>query len=413
MTDPHFPSSHPALEALTRRALKHLASLDYKPNSLAHFERSWTRLCVFAREQALPDELSEELLDRFLAHYHVPATSAERRPYHRHLRRAMSVLAEFTLHGTVSRRASSRTPSQLPTPLREILSHYLTYCATHLGARPNTLRVRRQHLDAFLRHVHQRGVEQPAAITPGHLSSFIRSCCHLAAKTTAVTISTLRSFLRVGCVQGWIPVDLSADIPTVHTRPDAKIPSVWSDAEIDALLAAVETASPIGKRDRAILLLACRLGMRAGDIRTLTLDAINWSTARIAFAQQKTGASVELPMSDEVAEALIDYLRHGRPASSRREIFLRGNAPFEPFGANNNLHDVISRYRRRAGIALAPSTRRGLHSLRHTLATRLLARGVPLETIGTVLGHRSLDVTRRYTKVDLDGLRAAALEVTP
>jgi site-specific recombinase XerD len=413
MTDPHSPFSHPALEELTRCALKHLASLDYKPNSLRHFEHTWRRLCVFAREHALPDELSEELLDQFLAHYRVPATSTERRPHHRHLRRAMSVLAEFALHGTVSRRILSTTPSRLPTPLREVLTQYLTYCATHLGARPSTLRVRRLHLDAFLRHAHQHGVEQAAALTPGHLSSFIRSRCHLAAKTTALTISTLRSFLRVGCVQGWIPTDLSADVPTVHIRPDAKIPSVWSDAEIDALLAAVDLASPIGKRDRAILLLACRLGMRAGDIRTLTLDAIQWPTARITFAQQKTGASVELPMSDEVAAALIDYLRHGRPASSRREVFLRGNAPFEPFGTNNNLYDVISRYRRRAGIVLAPSTRRGLHSLRHTLATRLLARGVPLETIGTVLGHHSLDVTRRYTKVDLDGLRAAALEVTP
>jgi integrase len=156
--------------------------------------------------------------------------------------------------------------------------------------------------------------------------------------------------------------------------------------------------------------------MRAGDVRTLTLDAIHWPTSRITFAQQKTGTCIDLPMSDEIAQALIDYLRHGRAATARREVFLRGHAPFEPFGTNNNLHGVVTRYRRLAGIVLKPKTRRGLHSLRHTLATRLLARGVPLETIGTVLGHHSLDVTRRYTKVDLDGLRAAALElpeVTP
>ena len=214
-------------------------------------------------------------------------------------------------------------------------------------------------------------------------------------------------------VQGWLPVDLSSDVPTVHVRPDATIPSIWKTEDIDALLAAVDTMSPMGKRDRAILLLACRLGMRAGDIRTLTLDSIQWATARITFAQQKTGAIVELPMTNEVAEALIDYLRHGRPATPRREVFLRGNAPFEPFGNNNNLHHVITRYQRLAGIELPAKSRRGLHSLRHTLATRLLGRGVPLETIGAVLGHHSLDVTRRYTKVDIDGLRTAALEVEP
>ena len=412
----HVPSSHPELEALTRRALDHLQSLGYKPASLRQLRHIWTRLCAFAQECSLPDGISEELVDQFLALHRVPGTAAERTSYHRLLRRATGALAAFAVHGTVARRLTVRTPSQIPVPLREAQTRYLTYCATHLGFRPTTLRVQRQHLDAFLGHVHQQGVAQIAEITPGHLSAFIRARCHLSTGSVAFSISTLRSFLRVAFAQGWLPSDLSEDVPTVHVRPDAKIPSVWTEVDVDALLAAVDLASPIGKRDRAILLLACRLGMRAGDIRTLTLDAIQWATSRITFAQQKTGTCIDLPMSDEIAEALIDYLRHGRPATARREVFLRGHAPFEPFGSNNNLHGVVTRYRRLAGIELKPKTRRGLHSLRHTLATRLLARGVPLETIGMVLGHHSLDVTRRYTKVDLDGLRAAALElpeVTP
>jgi site-specific recombinase XerD len=413
MIDSQSPSSHPELKELTRRALKHLSSLGYGPKSLGYFELTWQRLLAFAQEHALPDSLSEDLLDQFLAHHRVPATAAERTSVHRHLRRATGVLADFAVHGTVARKITKRAPSPLPAALHEVLTQYLTYSATHLGARPGTVRGRRQHLEAFLLHAHQHGVDRPAAISARHLSSFIRARCHLATKSVALTTSTLRSFLRVGTVQGWLPVDLSSDVPTVHVRPDATIPSVWKAEDVDALLAAVDTASPMGKRDRAILLLACRLGMRAGDIRTLTLDSIQWPTARVAFAQQKTGAIVELPMTDEVAEALIDYLRHGRPATPRREVFLRGNAPFEPFGTNNNLHHVITRYRRLAGIELPAKSRRGLHSLRHTLATRLLGRGVPLETIGTVLGHHSLDVTRRYTKVDLDRLRTAALEVEP
>jgi site-specific recombinase XerD len=214
-------------------------------------------------------------------------------------------------------------------------------------------------------------------------------------------------------VLGWFAADLSPDVPTVHVRPDATIPSVWKARDVDALLKAVDVVSPMGKRDRAILLLACRLGMRAGDIRSLTLDSLKWASARITFVQQKTGAIIELPMTNEVAESLIDYLRHGRPTTLRREVFLRGNAPFEPFAAANNLHDVITRYRRLAGIEVTANARHGLHSLRHTLATQLLGHGVPLETISVVLGHHSVDVTRRYTKVDIDALRTAALEVEP
>jgi site-specific recombinase XerD len=413
MTDVHSPTSHPELEALTRRALKHLESLGYSEKSLGYFELTWQRLHLFAQEQALPDGLSEELLDQFLAHHQVPAAAVERTSFHRHLCRAIGVLAQFAVHGTVARRIMKPAPSPVPAAMQEVMTQYLTYCATHLSARPCTLRGRRQQLEAFLLHAHQHGVDHVAAISGSHLSSFIRTRCHLATKSVALTTSTLRSFLRIGAVQGWLPVDLSADVPTVHVRPDATIPSVWKTEDVDALLSAIDTVSPMGKRDRAILLLACRLGMRVGDIRSLTLNSIHWATARITFAQQKTGAIVELPMTDEIAEALIDYLRYGRPATPRREVFLRGNAPFEPFGSNNNLHHVITRYRRLAGIELPAKSRRGLHSLRHTLATRLLGRGVPLETIGTVLGHHSLDVTRRYTKVDLDGLRTAALEVEP
>jgi site-specific recombinase XerD len=413
MTDVHSPTLHPELEALTRRALKHLESLGYSENSLKCFELTYRRLRVFAEEQSLPDGLSEDLLNQFLAHHHVPGTAPERTKPHRHLLRATGVLAQFAVHGAVARRIMKRAPSPVPAPMLEILTRYLAYCETHLGARPGTLRGRRQHIEAFLLHAHQHGVDRVSAIAATHLSSFIRTRCHYATKSVALTIATLRSFLRIGVVQGWLPVDLSADVPTVHVRPDATIPSIWKAEDVEALLDAVDTGSPMGKRDRAILLLACRMGMRAGDIRTLTLDSIQWAAARITFAQQKTDAIVELPMTDEVAEALIDYLRNGRPATPRREVFLRGNAPFEPFGANDNLHHVITRYRRLAGIELPPKSRRGLHSLRHTLATRLLSRGVPLETIGNVLGHHSLDVTRRYTKVDLDGLRTAALEVQP
>jgi hypothetical protein len=182
MIDTHVPSSHPELEALTRRALEHLESLGYKPTSLRQLRHTWKRLCAFAQERSLPDGISEELVDQFLALHRVPGTAAERTSYHRHLRRATGALAAFAVHGTVARRLTVRTPSQIPVPLREAQTRYLTYCATHLGFRPTTLRVQRQHLDAFLGHVYQQGVAQLAEITPGHLSAFIRARCRRAAR---------------------------------------------------------------------------------------------------------------------------------------------------------------------------------------------------------------------------------------
>lgn len=411
MIDTQSPTTPLSLGELTRRAREHLESLDYTTNSLRHYDRAWRCLREFAVEHGLPDVLSEGLVDRFFAERGVRSTAAERSSYQRGLRRAVTVLDEIAVHGAVSRRRSPKGPSRMPTALLESLTKYLEYGERHLGMRRTTRRTQRQHLESFLVYAHQQGVETVAAIKASHLSGFVRTRSHYAMTTTATTLTTLRSFLRVGFALGWLPADLRTALPCIHVRPDAKIPSIWTEEQVAALLAAIDLASPVGKRDRAILLLACRLGMRVGDIRSLTLEAIQWPAGKLAFPQQKTGTIAELPMSDEIATALIDYLKHGRPRTLLREVFLRSNAPFLPFGADNNLHDIITRYRRRAGIELPPTSRRGLHSLRHTLATRLLARGVPFETIGSVLGHQSLDATRIYTKVDIDALRSAALDL--
>lgn len=416
MIDTKSPPTPLSLEELTRRTRGHLESLNYATNTLRHYDDAWHRLRAFAVERGLPDVLSEDLVDQFFAESGVRPTPAERTSYQRALRRAVTVLGEIAVHGAVSRRRSLMAPSRVPTALLQSVTKYFDYCDRHLGIRQTTRRVQRQHLESFMVYAHQQGVETVAAITASHLSGFVRTRSHYAMRTTARTITALRSFLRVGFAEGWLPADLTTALPRIHVRPDAKIPSIWTEEQVAALLAAVDIASPLGKRDRAILLLACRLGMRVGDIRSLTLDAIKWPMGKIVFTQQKTGTILELPISDEIATALIDYLKHGRPKTSRREVFLRSNAPHMPFGDNNNLHDVITRYRRLAGIELPPTSRRGLHSLRHTLATRMLARGVPFETIGSVLGHQSLDATRIYTKVDIDALRSAALdlpEVTP
>jgi len=117
-----------------------------------------------------------------------------------------------------------------------------------------------------------------------------------------------------------------------------------------------------------------------------------------------------LPLTEEIGNALIDYLRYGRPVSHLREVFLRANAPFMPFGYNNNLHYIITRYRRRAAINLPAQNRKGMHSLRHTMASRLLEAGVPLETISGIMGHISMDTTRIYTKINVEALQSVAID---
>lgn len=250
----------------------------------------------------------------------------------------------------------------------------------------------------------------PREIDAATLRGFVGLLTQVRPVTLASTVSILRSFLRYLCLQGLVQAALIEQIPKVRVYAGERLPATWTPEQVQALLATVDRASPLGKRDYAILLLATRLGLRAGDIRDLKIEQLDWEHIRIRITQAKTGVPLDLPLSEEVGQALIDYLRHGRPATCRREIFLRHHAPFEPMGPNNNLHAIISSYRRKAGIELPVRSRRGLHSLRHSLASRLLEAQVPIDTIAGTLGHLSLETTRRYLRIDIDALRHVALD---
>jgi site-specific recombinase XerD len=410
----HSTRSDPAsyLERLIHETLLDMQRLGYSPKYLRLCHGVWRDFLDFARGLPSPEALSEPSVARFLAHRGIPAEAvpAGFTARQRLIRAVMRILTEYSLHGCYQRRRRTAQRVDLAAPLQALLSTYLAFCGQHLRCSPGTLRCRTRHLTRFLHFLESHQANDPALIQAKHLSDFWRSQIHLRPKTLAVLGSDLRSFLRFLCMQGILPEDLSSHVPNVRVARDAQLPSVWGSGDVEALLAAVDRASPKGKRDYAILLLACRLGLRVSDIRGLRLEHLLWRDGRIAMTQAKTGVPLTLPLGEEVGRALIDYLQHGRPVTHHREVFLRLKAPIEPFGRDDNLHHILTFYRQRAGIALPAQARKGLHSLRHTLATRLLEAGTPLETIATILGHLSPESTRIYAKVDLEALRRAALD---
>jgi site-specific recombinase XerD len=400
------------LEQLVLDAGQDMQRLGYSPKYLRLCHDLWRGFLGFARSSPTPEVLSDSLVERFLTSRGIPAhdvpsglTSRQRL-----IRAAMRILVEFNLHGCYQRRCRTAPSVSLSAPFQALLDTYGAFCRNHLRCTPGTMRCRSRHLTRFLHFLESHQMSAPSAIQATHIADFLRSQIHLRPKTLAVVVSDLRSFLRFLCMQGSLSEDLSIHVPQVRVAQDGRLPSVWSGADVEALLAAVDRASPKGKRDYAILLLACRLGLRVSDIRGLCLEHLHWSEDRIVMAQSKTGAPLALPLTEEVGGALIDYLRHGRPITHHREVFLRLKAPVEPFGRNDNLHHILTFHRQRAGIALPAQARKGLHSLRHTVATRLLEAGTSLETIAGILGHLSLESTQIYAKVDIEALRRAALD---
>jgi site-specific recombinase XerD len=407
------PTNHEeqrSLAQLVSNTERHLETLHYAPSTIARYRSTWRSFVHFSEQEGVSDRFSEELAEQFVAARGVSLAVPAKQSIARHLRAAMGILGQFARCGYIHRRRRAPVSTSLQPSMAAALKEYTRYCRLQAQHSPKTVRLRRNTVARFLEVLEARSVTELSAVTPADINAFIGARRHLALETLAVEMSTLRSFLRVLFALGRLSKDLSEYVPRVRWRRYGRIPSVWKPSDVDAVLRAVDRSSPLGKRNYAILLFACRLGMRSGDIRDLRLDDLHWDQAIVSVQQSKTGRDLELPMTDELASALIDYLRCGRPTSGHREVFLRFKAPFEPLANDNNLYGILTKYRRLAGVKLDPQARRGLHSLRHTVATRLLADGVPIHKIGLILGHTSIETTRIYTMVDIEALRSAALE---
>ncbi|MBW1677743.1 MAG: tyrosine-type recombinase/integrase [Deltaproteobacteria bacterium] len=399
------------IEQLVEEVLGRLKELDYAEKSLRTYRSTFNGFVDFCHNTLGEKHYSLEVVDRYLQHHQVPLHSPSRLSWtKRNVKTAMRILSEYAMHGCFQIRCASTERIKLPPQMKEILENYERFCAERCGIRQSTIRNRRVRLKCFLHYIDSHGITHLKDIKPYVFSGYMRSQSHFKPETLSLHGECLRSFMRYLNMEGILSEDLSPQVPRVKIWKHGRIPSIWKPEEVEQLFAVVDRASPVGKRDYAILLLAVRLGMRAGDIRTLRFENLNWDESRIEITQSKTGEPLVLPLMEEVGSALIDYLRHARPESEYREVFLRAHAPYKPFADSASLSQIVVRYRRRAGIR-PKQERLGMHSLRHTLATRLLEAGTPLDTIADVMGHLSLDSTRVYTKVDIEMLRTAALDI--
>jgi integrase/recombinase XerD len=224
--------------------------------------------------------------------------------------------------------------------------------------------------------------------------------------TVQLLTTALRSFLRFVGSEGLREDRLEEAVPMVSRRRLASLPRHLGAADFARLIASLDSSSPQGLRDRAVLLFAARLGLRASEIACLGLDDLDWRSGTVRVQTRKTGHGALLPLPYEVGEALAAYLERGRPASEDRHIFLlhrqHAGAPIDRHAASDTVHRAL----RRAGID-APA--HGANLLRHSLATDLLAHGANLKQIADLFGHRALSSTQIYANVDVAALREAAL----
>jgi site-specific recombinase XerD len=282
-----------------------------------------------------------------------------------------------------------------------IITEYGRWLRKHRGAAETTIRLYSKDAGALLTAL---GDDPGRWNAKGVRDYFLDRTSKCGAGTAEKLTTGLRAFLRYLSARGLCQADLDQAVPTFTSWRLARLPRYLTAEQVDSLVAACDGSSPARRRDRAIILLLARLGLRAGDVAGLRIADIEWEAGTLRVAG-KGRYQVRLPLPQDVGDAILDYLACRAPTRDCDHIFIRNIAPYRPFKRGDGVSSAVRCAMHRAGVV---SPAKGAHVLRHTAATQMLRHGVPLDQIGLVLRHRSIDTTAYYAKADVNLLKEIA-----
>ena len=383
--------------------------LGYTQGSMQFYRRRWKMLTQFAQEQG-ESVYSERLgIDFVEKHFQIFEKDFNRTLSQSNMQdlRIIRMIGDFQLHQTVLRRYYKHKEI-LTEPYFIDISNRFKSCCSGKGYSKITTGHYVNQSERFMDYLVSQNVMSCKDISLPLIHSYIKTLVGYTYKTVEQVICSLRAFFRFLLESKEVQTDFAAKTPMIQARKQTRIPSVWTTDELKKLITAIDRGSPKGKRDYAIILLACCLGMRCTDIKNLKMENFHWEEKKLVFTQSKTKTLLSLPLTKEVGWAVIDYLKYGRPKLETPYLFVKHMAPFGPFAEGDHLHQLIKRYMELAHLPTLKK-RRGMHSLRHTMASVLLEKDTPLSLISDILGHADADSTAIYLKVDIKKLKECAL----
>ena len=382
--------------------------LGYSKRTMRFYRRRWRTLLQFAearREFFYSKQLGIDFVEK---HFNVFEKDDNRELSEEDVRelRIIRMIADFQLHHTILHRCKNKDILTDPSFIA-LRKQFQLYCEGK-GYSKATTAQKVNNSVRFMDYLASQNITDCKKISPPLIHAYIKTLAGYAYTTIRHNICCIRVFFRFLLDTGEVQTDFAVKTPMVQIRKQTRIPSVWTKDELQKLIAAIDRRSPKGKRDYAIILLACCLGMRVSDIKNLKKEDFHWEEKKLIFIQSKTKAPLSLPLTPDVGWAVIDYLKYGRPNVDSPYLFVRHLAPFGPFAEGGNLYDLIKTY---MGLAHLPTLnkKRGMHSLRHTMASMLLEKGTPLPTISDLLGHVDTNSTAVYLKVGMQKLKECAL----
>ena len=398
-------------ETLVTLCDEELRHREYLGNYYAHLVSHWDELRVWMSKQSIT-EFSEEIGNKYLEEifgtHLLPIKSPQKI---REVFRAVRLLISFQKYGEFEFRSPS-VEYTFDGAIGGMAFDYLEHCRIELDNAQKTLDNKRIYLYEFSKYMDDAGMSF-ADLSIDVIEGFFKYKDYsLSSRHNGSRV--IRHFLRYAFDEGHAEKDCSVYVLKDNYRKDSKLPTTYEEQEIRDMINSVERASAIGKRDYIVLLLATEYGWRSKDITRFSFNQIDWDNNIIRFDQHKTKVPVEFPLLSSVGNAIIDYLKYGRPTTDACEIIVShlGSNLGEPL-SSPTIHSIVTKYLRRAGIEGWSKKKHGPHAMRHSLATNLLRKNVALPIISTVMGHQRTETTNIYISVDYNKLKACALPMPP
>jgi site-specific recombinase XerD len=254
------------------------------------------------------------------------------------------MIGDFQLHQTILRRYYKHKAILSDPHFIAISNAFKSHCIAK-GYSKVTIDHYVTQSARFMDYLASQNVTDCKLISLSLIHAYIKTLAGYTYKTVEQNICSMRTFSRFLLEVEEVKTDFAAKMPMVQARKQTRIPSVWTEDELKKLIAAIDRGSPKGKRDYAIILLACCLGIRCTDIKHLKMEHFHWEEKRLIFTQSKTKTPLTLPLTSEVGWAVIEYLKYGRPKIDSPYLFVKHLAPFGPFSEGNHLTQLIVSFR--------------------------------------------------------------------
>lgn len=377
----------------------HLATLGYTPLTVGGYTDSARHFAAWLNKVGIAASVvDEQTIIPFARH---DCCCGVRRRYDRRSTKYVNRVRRF-VRFLIDRGIVESIPSPAENVVEEPVAAFQRWLRHHRGLSDRTID---RHGRMVLRLLPALGRDPgtyDAALVRRVILEELRQCSPTYVKTMTMA---LRGYLRFLAARGACRPGLDQAVPAVPEWRLSTLPRYLPADEIERLIASCDVTKPHGIRDRAILLLLARLGLRAGDVLGMKFDDIAWSEGTLRVCG-KGRREIRLPLPQDAGDALIAYIERARPELAEERIFLCASAPYRPLQRSSSVSSVVRLALERAGIADPPS--KGASLLRHSAATGMLRAGATLDAIGAVLRHRSTDTTAHYAKVDVPVLAGIA-----